>query len=484
MGVAAQCLHGAGLCLVPKPENDDRPWVLRHGPLSFISALLIVAKVLAFGIVLLTPTSAELSTITANRIVQLTNVERKSRGLNELSTNSLLTQAAYQKGQHMLDEDYFAHISPSGVTPWFWMQKVGYSYQVAGENLAIDFLEAEDVVAAWLASPTHKDNMLHTSYIETGVGVVTGEFENGTSTIVVHMFGLPTKGTAAVVTPKSTPTPSPAVKAETTGTLIPKASPTPSPAGEPSPSPSPVDSTPPRIPRIAVVSGTVVQKVTQLQIEGEPGSKVAVLLNNQVRGQVTLNASGKTEYSLALDEVPDGQLALRAYATDSVGNQSELSTIVSITKDTIGPQLAREQVSFIISPATDEPLAMAQLAAADIAAVTITQEGEEIDTKTTAQVPIDTARGAFTLAIRDTTGNATTIENISLAPSFATEENQQYLAPPTRFSQLTRRLSASIAVTLAILLLLAILVRIRIQRPAMIAHATFVTVLAAALFFL
>ena len=122
----------------------------------------------------------------------------------------------------MLANQYFAHISPSGVTPWFWMKKSAYSYSVAGENLAIDFVDAEDVVTAWFNSPTHKANMLSKEYTETGVAVVSGSFQGGTSIIVVHMFGLPQNSAPAVAQatptptkPNPSPTPVPTVAAAT-----------------------------------------------------------------------------------------------------------------------------------------------------------------------------------------------------------------------------------------------------------------------------
>ncbi len=182
---------------IPHPGNDHRPWALRHPTLAILSVLLILTKVSAITVAALIPIPAQLSTITVDRIEQLTNNERQKSGLDALAVSPLLTAAAQQKGEDMLAHDYFAHISPAGVTPWYWMGKVGYTYTVAGENLAIDFTQAEDVFAAWLASPSHKANIMLPDYTEQGVAVVTGEFEGGTSTIVVHMFGHPAGGTVA-----------------------------------------------------------------------------------------------------------------------------------------------------------------------------------------------------------------------------------------------------------------------------------------------
>lgn len=471
MSIAARAIRGAKVCLIPMPANDDRPLALRHPTLVAISTLLVIAKVLATGIILLTPASADLATITAARIVQLTNAERAQAGLPELTVNALLASAAVQKGNHMLAEDYFAHISPSGVTPWFWMSKVGYSYQVAGENLAIDFIEAENVVAAWLASPSHRQNMLHEQYTQTGVGVVTGEFEGGTSTIVVHMFGLPSGATAAVA---ATPTPTPAVQSSTS-----QASPTPTPTPTPT-SAVPADTTPPRVPRIAVNNSHITSAAT-LAISGEPGSTVKILLNNQAHGSVVLNSDGQATYNLTVADLPDGTLVVRAYGLDAAANQSELGQSLALQKDTQGPALARADVSFILSPAFDLPQALVRIGQSEAAQATLEQNGQEFsasDSLVTASLS-----SPFTLALQDEAGNRSLLENISLAPTFAVDSNQSYLAPPSRFSQLTRRLTAAIFATILALLVLSILIRIRIQRPALIAHASLVLCLAASLFF-
>src|SRR3989344_2958680 len=130
MGVAAQYIHGARVCIIPRPENNWRPLALRHRPLALVSTLLLIAKTLALGLVSLMPVPAELSTITTARIVQLTNAERAEAGLPALTLNAALSAAAAAKAKDMLEHDYFAHISPAGVTPWFWIHNAQYSYQL------------------------------------------------------------------------------------------------------------------------------------------------------------------------------------------------------------------------------------------------------------------------------------------------------------------------------------------------------------------
>jgi uncharacterized protein YkwD len=251
----ARGLHHAKVCFIPYPENNHHPLALRHKSLTAISILLIIAKILAISVIALTPTEATLSTITTSRIVQLTNTERTKQGLQPLTINSALTHAAELKAKDMFANQYFAHISPTGVTPWHWMEESGYSYEIAGENLAIDFTQAEDVVSAWLASPKHKENMLRADYTEAGVAVLSGDFKGATSIIVVHMFGKPLTA-LAVASPVPTvaptvagsvaPTPPPTTILQAK-TFVAKANPTPQPSlptGQAgiSPTPSPTAS--------------------------------------------------------------------------------------------------------------------------------------------------------------------------------------------------------------------------------------------------
>ena len=83
---------------------------------------------------------------------------RDEAGLDSLRLNPTLTAAAKRKAEHMFAENYWAHISPTGVEPWYFILDSGYDYSYAGENLAKNFNTSKEVVAAWYQSPTHRDN--------------------------------------------------------------------------------------------------------------------------------------------------------------------------------------------------------------------------------------------------------------------------------------------------------------------------------------
>jgi len=72
-----------------------------------------------------------------------------------------------------------------------WIKEQGYQYAIVGENLAINFTASEPLLNAWLASPTHKKNILHQDYREIGVAVRTADWQGEEETLVVELFGAP-----------------------------------------------------------------------------------------------------------------------------------------------------------------------------------------------------------------------------------------------------------------------------------------------------
>lgn len=159
------------------------------------------------------------SAITPVNIISLTNASRSSLDLSTLSENALLDASAQAKAEDMLAHQYFAHTSPDGVTPWSWIKGKGYSYRYAGENLAVYYTEAEDVNAGWMASPTHRANIVDTRYTDIGVGVAQGEYNGYPAVFVVQHFGKPA-GAPAIVEAIPTPPEEPAPKQEVAVTPV------------------------------------------------------------------------------------------------------------------------------------------------------------------------------------------------------------------------------------------------------------------------
>ena len=127
----------------------------------------------------LRPTRKNLGLIRAATLC-LINRERRRHGERALRPNKRLRRAAQAHSMSMADEDYFEHVGPRGQTPLARMRDVGYisrrprvGYEV-GENIAWGTLwlaSPRAIVAAWMASPGHRANILDRRYRETGIGV-------------------------------------------------------------------------------------------------------------------------------------------------------------------------------------------------------------------------------------------------------------------------------------------------------------------------
>lgn len=127
--------------------------------------------------------------IDQKKLIELTNIERQKMGLSPVSENSALDKAAELKAQNMFQENYWAHFAPSGKTPWDFILGAGYKFTVAGENLAKNFSSSDDVVKAWMASQTHRDNLLNPKYQDIGIAVEEGVLNGQKTILVVQEFG-------------------------------------------------------------------------------------------------------------------------------------------------------------------------------------------------------------------------------------------------------------------------------------------------------
>ena len=133
------------------------------------------------------------SALTASGVITLTNVERaQNGGLPALKENQILDYDAQLKMNDMFTKQYFEHVSPTGVGPSDLADKVGYSYIIIGENLALgDFLSNQDLLTAWMNSPGHRANILNPHYQEIGVAVGKGMYDGENTWIAVQSFGTP-----------------------------------------------------------------------------------------------------------------------------------------------------------------------------------------------------------------------------------------------------------------------------------------------------
>ncbi len=140
-----------------------------------------------------------------------TNSSRASNGVGSLSLNSQLNAAAQAKANDMAARNYWSHNTPEGSPPWIFDDAQGYAYSKLGENLATGFADEQATINGWLASPTHRDNMLDPVFTEVGFGYANiADYTaagGGNMTIIVAHYGKPAVAAAPAPPPASAPPP-------------------------------------------------------------------------------------------------------------------------------------------------------------------------------------------------------------------------------------------------------------------------------------
>lgn len=215
--------------LVPHEGNEYRPHLLRPHAIAFVCMVVLVAEAaFVFGVKYVVPTSKLFGIIDANVLTDETNQNRVDNGLPALQVSPLLVAAAQDKANDMATKDYFAHTSPQGLTPWYWFEQVGYNFDYAGENLAVNFSDSQDVTTAWMNSPEHRANILDVNYTQIGIATAQGLYNGEPATYVVEEFGTPAAAPVAFVDTASaatSPSPAPAKTSPVTAAAPTKSAP-------------------------------------------------------------------------------------------------------------------------------------------------------------------------------------------------------------------------------------------------------------------
>lgn len=191
---------------IPHAENNYHPHILHTKRAVFYSLFFLLCKMIivifAVSLPIAVFTTPDILSQEARKITMLTNELRSQKSISLLSSNDKLTMAATAKAMDMVQKSYFSHTSPSGQTVADFIVKSGYRYVVVGENLAIGYATAEDVVAAWKKSPTHLANLVDKDYVDLGVNMEVGDYKGQTSVFVVQHFAEPVNLPVSEVKPK------------------------------------------------------------------------------------------------------------------------------------------------------------------------------------------------------------------------------------------------------------------------------------------
>jgi hypothetical protein len=176
---------------IPHHTNDYKPHFLRRESIHFLVFIVVAVFFGSLTMKSVAETSGLTSTILPTVLINLTNQDRAANSLPLLSSNQKLFDAAAFKANDMAANAYFAHVSPSGIDPWYWFKKAGYLFLYAGENLAVNFNGTQEVETAWMNSPGHRANILSANYREIGISTAQGVYQGKPTIFVVQEFGAP-----------------------------------------------------------------------------------------------------------------------------------------------------------------------------------------------------------------------------------------------------------------------------------------------------
>lgn len=104
----------------------------------------------------------------AYSVLQLVNKEREKNGLNPVTIDAKLTEAAMQRAAEC--SVYFSHTRPSGEDCFSVLSDYGISAGMVGENIAAGQDSAQSVMESWMNSKGHRENILTAEYTAVGLG--------------------------------------------------------------------------------------------------------------------------------------------------------------------------------------------------------------------------------------------------------------------------------------------------------------------------
>lgn len=106
------------------------------------------------------------------KLLELVNKVRADEGLEQLSVDDSLMKVARTKAKDMIENNYFSHQSPTYGSPFDMMRQFDNAFKFAGENIAGN-KTVEGAFKAWMASDSHKKNILNSGFKITGIGIET-----------------------------------------------------------------------------------------------------------------------------------------------------------------------------------------------------------------------------------------------------------------------------------------------------------------------
>jgi len=127
-----------------------------------------MVSAIAFGIALLSGVDGSSD---ARALWHELNLRRIASHLAPLRLEPRLCAVAESHARDMAARKYFDHRSPEGVGPFERLDRAGWRYRYAGENLALA-VNAPEAAAQLYGSPDHRANMLEPHYSRVGIAAI------------------------------------------------------------------------------------------------------------------------------------------------------------------------------------------------------------------------------------------------------------------------------------------------------------------------
>ncbi len=105
------------------------------------------------------------------QILSITNMLRARHGLSAVQWHEDTSKVAFLHSKDMKENEYFSHESPTEGTLVNRLAQLDIKYQMAGENIAAQYVDAIAASEGWLNSKGHRDTMLNEEFTHLGVGV-------------------------------------------------------------------------------------------------------------------------------------------------------------------------------------------------------------------------------------------------------------------------------------------------------------------------
>ncbi len=134
---------------------------------------------------IIVPVNLDTDTVDAlrKRIIELTNAERKSKGLPSLREDTSMNKSAQLYADAMYAQNFFSHVSPEGQTLSDRMRNAGYSQNllpsncvciqryVFAENLTHGATTPAVAIKSWMDSKSHREAILNGTFVSIGIGI-------------------------------------------------------------------------------------------------------------------------------------------------------------------------------------------------------------------------------------------------------------------------------------------------------------------------